>query len=99
MSKMTDDQEAWILRFNSGSAWYCKLNSVQSKRTYLPNFKRYCDWAKKNPDELIKLKVEGLQNINTEKEFQAENLLEISVNNREFAKRQEKYQNCNAEFL
>ncbi len=73
---MTDAQEKWILSFSTGSAWYCKLNSEQSKRTYLPNFKRYCDWAKKNPDELIKLKVEGLQNINTEKEFQAENLLE-----------------------
>jgi hypothetical protein len=47
----------------------------------LPHFDKYCKWAKKNPDELINLKIEGLQNINTAKEFQAEALLENFVSN------------------
>ena len=38
--------------------------------------KRYCNWAKKTPDELIQLKIEGLKSINTITEFQAEDLLE-----------------------
>jgi hypothetical protein len=73
---MTDSLQEWILQYNSGMAWFNKLGSVNTKRTYLPNFKRYCEWVKKNPDELIQLKIEGLQSINTPKEFQAENLLE-----------------------
>jgi hypothetical protein len=79
LSKMTDALEEWILQFNSGMAWFNKLISENTKRTYLPNFKKYCDWAKKNPDELVQLKIEGLQSINTPKEFQAENLLETFI--------------------
>lgn len=76
---MTDALEEWILQFNSGMAWFNKLNAENTKRTYLPNFKKYWDWAKKNPNELIQLKIEGLQSINTPKEFQAENLLETFI--------------------
>jgi hypothetical protein len=66
-------------------AWFNKLNAVNTKRTYLPNLKKYCDWAKKNPDELILLKIEGLQAINTPKEFQAENLLETFISTTKFS--------------
>jgi integrase len=81
---MTDALEEWILKYNSGMAWFNKLNSVNTKRTYLPNLKKYCDWAKKNPDDLIQLKIEGLQAINTPKEFQAENLLETFLSTAKF---------------
>ena len=47
----------------------------------MPNFKRYCEFTKLNPDELIALKIEGLQAINTGKEFQAETLLEKYLTN------------------
>jgi site-specific recombinase XerC len=76
---MTDALEEWILQYNSGMAWFNKLDAVNTKRAYLPNLKKYCDAVKKNPDELIQLKIEGLQAINTPKEFQAENLLETFI--------------------
>lgn len=85
MSKMTDALEEWILQFDSGMAWFNKLNAVNTKRTYLPNLKKYCDWVKKHPDELILLKIEGLQAINTPKEFQAENLLENFISTTKFS--------------
>ncbi len=75
LSKMTDNLTEWILSFNSGTMWFNKFNSGSIK-TYLPHLKKYCDWANKNPDELIEFKIEGLQAVNTAKEFQAENLLE-----------------------
>ena len=78
---MTDALETWIQSFNAGSVWFSKLDSLNTKKTYLPHFKKYCDWANKNPDELIQLKIEGLQNINTSKEFQAEALLEKFISN------------------
>ena len=81
---MTDALQDWILQFNSGMAWFNKLNSDSTKKTYLPNLKKYCDWAKKNPDELIQFKIEGLQSINTPKEFQAENLLETFISTTKF---------------
>ena len=37
--------------------------------------KQYCDAVSKNPDELIALKIDGLRNVVTAKEFQAESLL------------------------
>jgi integrase len=81
---MTDGLEAWIQSFNAGSIWFGKLDSQNTKRTYLPHFKRYSDWAKKNPDELIQLKIEGLQHINTPSEFQAEDLLEKFLSTSDF---------------
>ncbi len=73
---MTDALQEWILEFESGRLWYGKLVSDVTKRIYLKRLKDYCDAVEKNPDELIQLKVEGLQNIGTAKEFQAETLLE-----------------------
>ena len=58
MSKMTDALEEWILQFNSGMAWFNKIRSENTtKDTCLPNLKKYCDWAKKNRDELIELRI------------------------------------------
>lgn len=76
LSDLTDSLEAWIQSFKSGKAWFNKLQSPETKKAFLTNFKRYCDSVNKNPDELIAFKVEGLQNVNTDKEWQAERLLE-----------------------
>lgn len=81
---MTDALETWIQTFNAGSIWFSKLDSSHTKKTYLPHFKKYCDWTHKNPDELIQLKIEGLQNINTTKEYQAEDLLENFISNSKY---------------
>ena len=47
-----------------------------TEQIYISRIASYCFNVGKNPDELIKLKLEGLQNLNSEKEFQAEDLLE-----------------------
>lgn len=51
-------------------------NSNVTELLYTSRLKQYCDNIGKNPDELISLKLEGLQNPATQKEFQAEELLE-----------------------
>jgi hypothetical protein len=84
LSKMTDALEVWIQQYGYGTAWFNKLRSENTIRTYLPNLKKYCNWTKKTPDELIQLKVEGLQSINTPREFQAENLLERFLSTSKF---------------
>ena len=78
MSRMTDTNKAWLLSFISGQNFYHKKmkNSEVTELTYISRLKSYCDNVGKNPDELIQLKLEGLQNPATEKEFQAEELLE-----------------------
>lgn len=76
MSKLTEETEAWIRRFESGKAWVDTIQSPDTKRVYLSRLRHYCEAVGKNPDELIELKVEGLKNINTPKEFQAERLLQ-----------------------
>ncbi|MGD0202759.1 MAG: hypothetical protein ABSC20_02485 [Candidatus Bathyarchaeia archaeon] len=83
MSRMTDDNKTWLLSFVSGQNFYNKKlkNSGDTETEYTRKLKHYCDWAKKNPDELIALKLEGLQNPATEKEFQAEELLENYLDN------------------
>lgn len=73
---MVDSRIAWVQKFDSGKIWFNKLVSDETKRTYLRNLRRYCKTVGKNPDELVTMKMEGLQNIGTPKEFQAENLLE-----------------------
>ncbi len=76
MSKLTEFNEKWILQFESGRNWISKLPSAETRRTFLRNIKRYCEAVGKNPDELIAFKIEGLKNVASEKEFQAERLLE-----------------------
>lgn len=76
MSKLTEFNEKWILQFESGRNWISKLPSAETRRTFLRNLKRYSEAVGKNPDELIAFKIEGLKNVASEKEFQAERLLE-----------------------
>lgn len=73
---MNEDRDAWINTFASGKTWQNKLSSKLTKEKFTEYFKVYCDAVQKTPDQLIALKVEGLQNVGTEKEWQAENLLE-----------------------
>ncbi|MGA3288978.1 MAG: hypothetical protein ABSD42_01900 [Candidatus Bathyarchaeia archaeon] len=83
MSKLTDDNKTWLLSFVSGQNFYNKKlkNSGDTETEYTRKLKHYCDYVKKSPDELIALKLEGLQNPATEKEFQAEELLENYLDN------------------
>ncbi len=73
---MTESLKEWILSFSSGQTWLNKLSAPITKRQFTSYLKQYCEAVKKTPDELITLKMEGLKNVGTEKEFQAENLLE-----------------------
>jgi integrase len=76
LTKMSEKNAYWINGFASGKTWLNKLPSRLTKEKFTGYFKFYCDAVKKDPDQLIALKVEGLQNVGTGKEFQAENLLE-----------------------
>jgi hypothetical protein len=76
MSRMTDEVLPWMLSFQSSKKWMDSIQSEETKRVYILRFKQYCDAVNKNPDELIALKIEGLRNITTDKEFQAEDLLD-----------------------
>ena len=51
------------------------MASYRTKDTYSKNFKQYCNAVGKSPPELLAVKIEGLRNVATEKEFQAEDLL------------------------
>ena len=73
---MTEQRETWINSYSSGRAWLNKLGSPHTKKKFTEYFMAYCDAVKKNPYELISLKIEGLQNVGTAKEWQAEDLLE-----------------------
>ena len=50
----------------------------------MPNLAKYCKFVNLNPDELINLKIVGLQNINTAKEFIAEDTLESFLTNAKY---------------
>jgi hypothetical protein len=73
---MTEAKDAWLNSSPSGKAWLIKLGSEKTKQIFTNFFKIYCDAVQKTPDELISFKIEGLKNVATEKEFQAETLLE-----------------------
>ena len=72
---MTDDTFPWMLTFASAKNWLDTIRSERTKEIYVLRLKQYCDAVGKNPDELIELKVDGLRNVATAKEFQAESLL------------------------
>ncbi len=78
MSKLTNQTREWLLSFESGKAFYDKKmkNSKQTEQLYTMRLYEYCYNVNKTPDELIQLKLEGLQNPATIKEFAAEELLE-----------------------
>ena len=73
---MTEQRDAWLNSYPSGRAWLNKLGSQHTRKKFAEYFMAYCDAVKKNPYELISLKIEGLQNVGTAKEWQAEDLLE-----------------------
>ena len=52
-----------------------------TKSRYARAFFKYCADTGLNPDELIALKLEGLRNVGTPKEFVAEDLLENYLEN------------------
>jgi len=83
MSRLTDNNKTWLLSFVSGQNFYNKKlkNSKDTEEFYTSRLKRYSDAVGKNLDELIALKLEGMQNPATEKEFQAEELLENYLDN------------------
>jgi hypothetical protein len=81
LSKMTNDIESWLLSFDSGKKWFSQITSPRTKEMYSKGLKQYCEAVGKTPTELIALKVEGLKNITSEKEFQAEELLNDFVYN------------------
>ncbi len=76
MSKMTDDIQAWLLSFDCGRKWFNTIASKTTKILYSKSLKHYCDAVGKTPPELLAFKIEGLRNVTTEKEFQAEDLLD-----------------------
>ena len=69
---MTEANEKWMLSFESGRNWLPHLPSSQTKEPFIRHLKKYSQYAKMNPDELINFKIEGLKAVATEKEFQAE---------------------------
>lgn len=76
MTTMTEQRETWLNSYSSGRAWLNKLGSPHTKKKFTEYFWTYCNAVKKTPDELIALKINGLQNVGTAKEWQAEDLLE-----------------------
>lgn len=53
----------WLTSFASGQKWLEKIGSANTKKIFTDYFKRYCDYTKQTPDQLIALKVQGLQNV------------------------------------
>jgi len=81
LSDFTEQNEKWILKFESGRNWIPKLPSQHTKRIFIRALQKYCEAVKQNPDELINLKIEGLKAVATETEFQAERQLETYLRN------------------
>jgi len=73
---MSEEITPWLLKFESGKKWYNTFRSEATKALYIERLEHYCKTVAKNPDDLINLKIEGLKNINSEKEWQAEGLLD-----------------------
>ena len=73
---MTDSILSWLMSFDSGKKWLNTIQSPKTKDIYMKNLAQYCKAINKNPDELIALKIEGLRNVATPKEFQAEDVLD-----------------------
>lgn len=78
MSKL-DDNLKWIKQYRAGKLWLTKLKSKFTRKQYLADLKKYCDATKKNPDQLIELKLQGQRLAGTDKKFQAEELHDITI--------------------
>lgn len=83
MSKKMDDLRKWIKKYRAGKIWLTKLESKFTIDTYLPNLKRYCEACGLDPDQLIELKMEGMRAVGTEKEFQAEEMFDLTISEME----------------
>jgi hypothetical protein len=81
LSKMTDSMDQWLRSFVSGQKWLNTIQSPKTKDIYMKNMKQYCTAVGKNPDELIAYKIEGIRNITTAIEFQAEDLSDNYLTN------------------
>ena len=81
---MTDSVKAWLQSFVSGQKFIDKIPSERTLKNYMPNLRKYCNFVHKNPDKLIQLKIQGLQNVATEKEFIAEDTLENFITKSKF---------------
>ena len=100
MSKLTDDNKTWLLSFVSGQNFFdkkCK-NSKDTEQIYIGRVFSYCFNVGKNPDELIQLKLTGLQNPATEKEFLAEETLENFLRQNTYLKPDKEGNKVKAEF-
>jgi hypothetical protein len=73
---MTEDIQAWLKGFGASSKWINTLRSEATIEMYTGYLAQYCKGVNKNPDELIALKIEGLRNVATAIEFQAEDILD-----------------------
>lgn len=80
---MVDTLLKWILGFHSCKVWVSKLKSKETIRVYLPNFNVFCDTVNKNPEELVQMKMEGQKAVGTDKEFQLEELHDITISEME----------------
>jgi len=78
---MTEDSEAWIQSFAEGKNWFDTLHSEQTKRNWIKRLRTFCLAVNKTPKELIELKLEGIRNTGTAKEWQAEQLMVNYLNN------------------
>lgn len=74
---------AWLKGFASGRKLIGKLTKkTTTLETYAPRFRRFCKQCKLNPDELLKLKEEGMKHVGDPTlEFQAEELVETTLDN------------------
>jgi integrase len=97
---MTDANKEWLLSFVSGQNFYDKKmkNSKMTEQIYISRIFTYCFNVGKNPDELIQLKLEGLQNTNTPKEFLAEETLENFLRQNTYLKTDKEGKKIEAEF-
>jgi hypothetical protein len=76
LSKMSEYKFDWINSFAVGRTWIAKLPAQNTRNQYLDSLKIYCDSVQKSPQQLIDIKVLGLQNVGKDLEWGAENLLE-----------------------
>ena len=72
---MSEQTTPYIESFTSGKKWSNEIHSTATKELYFRHLKNFCDAVGMNPDQLIEYKVEGLRNILTPKEWQAEDLV------------------------
>jgi site-specific recombinase XerD len=97
---LTDTNKEWLLSFVSGQNFYdkkCK-NSKMTELIYISRIASYCFNVGKNPEQLIGLKLEGLQNPASIKEFQAEELLENFLRQATYLKPDKEGNKIEAEF-